>query len=553
MNNFLSKLKPESKVTVGVSVSPNVGLEMMMVDASQHKVMKYAFRPMSYNPSTREIEDYGEFKTLLNELFKELNIDPKSANVVLNMPNVCFGHTYLPTVLDDEGVTTALVSELEENYLFKKNTPVVAWSEVKLNNSTDKRYVLYTGIQEPVLDIIKQIFEEIGATLIAVENSFSSMLKALEYTNLVHDFASSHESWNILLVTQNSFVVFNLIGYNIIEYYEDPLAIKSFNNDEVYSAIAQSSMPILDRFASDNLLVISESNDVSAEILSMQLKRMGSVLFLESNQYAKQSVIDVDFSVLPHYVKGITPEVIGASIYRTKDFDLKLNFIEEKETKNQELINVLGFNVTAEQLFVYTALVGLVFVLIGFAGSKAIGGYVAGLEAQNNELTTQQTTLEADLNKLQKEGNKIDIYTIAGKIEKGMVEKMLYYTAIGSDIPKKVWLTSFYADSRKAYNIEGGTTSVDDVYLFFRNIKSQVPNSNLILSKLSVDDEGGLIDISVNKNANYSFALSNHQYKNASIPAPATEDSETAKESMHSEKASISKVDVPQLPVLPSI
>ena len=540
MNNFLSKLKPESKVTVGVSVSPNVGLEMMLVDTNQRKVMKYAFRQLSYNVSTREIEDYNEFKILLKELFSELKIDPKSANVVLNMPNVCFGHTYLPTVLDDEGIATALISEVEDNYLFKKNTPVVAWSEVKLNNSSDRRYILYAGIQEAVLDLIKGIMEDLGATLIAVENAYSSMLKTLEYTNLALDFATANELWNILLVTPNSFAVFNLHGYNLIDYYEDPLAIKSFTNDEVYVAIAQASMPILERYASDNLLIISESNDVSAEILSMQLKRTGNVLFLESNQYSKQNIIDVDFNVLPHYVKAITPEVVGVAVYRAKEFALRLNFVQEKEQKVAELINVLGYNVTADQLFLYTVLIGLIFILLGFGGSKAISGYAAGLESQRATLDSQLSSLQVELDSLQKEDSKINIYSVAKNIEKGMLEKLSYYNAIGSNIPKNVWLTSFYADSSKAYSIEGGTNSVDDVYLFFRNIKSQVPDSNLILSKLSVDDKDGLIDIEVTKNANYTFALSNPQFRNVSSAVTAPVDGNSG-----------GGVEVPNLPVLP--
>ena len=139
------------------------------------------------------------------------------------------------------------------------------------------------------------------------------------------------------------------------------------------------------------------------------------------------------------------------------------------------------------------------------------------------------------------------IYTVAKNIDKTMAEKMLYYNAIGADIPKKVWLTFFYADSNNAYSIEGGTTSVDDVYLFFRNIKSQVPNSDLILSKLSVDDKGGLIDIEVTKNANYTFALSNNKYKSVS-KADTTESSANGN---GSNNGTSNSVDVPQLPDLP--
>lgn len=512
MNNFLSKLKPDTKVNVGVSVSPNVGLEMMIVDPIQHKIMKYAQRPLAYNPSTREIEDYGEFKTLLGDLFNELKIDPKNANIVINMPSVCFGHSFLPTMLDDEGVTTALMSDIEQNYLFKKNVPIVSWVEVKENNSTEKRYILYSAMQEGVVEVIKQIFTDLGATLVAIENTYSSLIKTLEYTELTKDFAKTHGSWNILLVSQNSYAVFSLLDYNVIEYYEDPLAIKSFNNEEVYVAISQAASAVLDKYPSDKLLIISESNDVSAEILAIQLKHPGDVMFLECNQYSKQPIMDVDLNVLPHYIKAITPEVIGASIYRSRDFSLKLNFLVSTDYKAPDTISVMGMDLTQEQLMIYTVLIGVAIVAVCFFCSMALTTYNTSLEDKRTSLDTEAASLQSELANLQKDSGKIDIYSAAKSIDNSMVDKILYYNAIGADIPAKVWLTTFYADTNGAYGIEGETTSVDDVYLFFRNIKSQVPKSNLILSKLSVDDNEGLIDIEVNSNAKYSFALTNPGY-----------------------------------------
>ena len=231
MNNFLAKLKPDTKVTVGISVSPNVGLELIQIDPSTNKIMKYARRDLPYNPSIREIEDYSEFKQNLIDLFNEVKIQPQNAKAVLNMPSVCFGHDFLPTVLDDEGVTTALISKIEENYLFKKNTPVVSWVDVKENNRTEKRCVLYAAMQEEVLNVIQQVFTDLGVTLIAVENTYSSIIKTLQYTEITRDFAESNGSWNILLVSQNNYAVFSMLGYSVIEYFEEPLAIKSFNND----------------------------------------------------------------------------------------------------------------------------------------------------------------------------------------------------------------------------------------------------------------------------------------------------------------------------------
>lgn len=547
MENFLSKLKPDTKVNVGVSVSPNVGLEMIMVDAVQRKIMKYGQRPLAYNSSTREIEDYNEFKVALKELFSELRIDPKNSHVVLNLPSVTFGHTFLPTVLDDEGVTGALTSIVEESYLFKKNVPVVSWTEIKENNTTEKRYVLYSALQEGVVDIITQIFAELGADLVAIENTYSSLLKTLEYTEITRDFAKSPGSWNILLVSQNSYAVFSLLDYNIIEYYEDPLAIKSFSNDEVYVAIAQAASSVLERFPSDKLLIISESNDVSAEILAIQLKQPGDVIFLECNQYSKTPIMDVDLTVLPNYIKGITPESIGAAIYRTRDFGLKLNFLVSPEIKTAaDTINVFGFELTSDQLLIYSMIVGIAIFAVLFLGNTALGSYVKNLEAKRSTLEQDITNMNAELENLKKDDSKIDIYTAAKNIDKSMLTKILYYNAIGADIPQHVWLTSFYADTEGAYGIAGETTSVDDVYLFFRNIKSQVADSNLILSKLSVDDNGGAFDIEQTDNAVYSFELSNPRYKGVAAKEQAAQNKE--QNGQQNQQGSTNSSELPQLP-----
>ena len=520
MENFLAKLKPDTKINIGVSVSPNVGIEMMVVDASQHKIMKYAHRPLAYNSSTREIEDYNEFKIALKDLFNELRIQPQNANVVLNLPNVAFGHTFLPTVLDDEGVNGALTSKVEEGYLFKKNTPIVSWVEVKENNSSEKRYILYSAIQENVVDAVKQIFDELGATLIAIENTYSSLMKTLEYTELTKDFALSSGSWNILLVTQNSYVVFSMLGYSVIEYFEEPLAIKSFNNDEVYVAISQAASAVLEKFPTDKLLIISESNDVSAEILAIQLKQPGDVIFLECNQYSKQPIMDVDLNVLPHYIKAITPEAIGAAIYRNREFGIKLNFLAKTDYHAPDTINVMGFDLTKEQLTTYTAIIGAVILGICYLCSMAVGSYGAQLEEKKAALEKEATEQQAQLAELKQNSGKIDIYAAAKSIDSSMINKIKYYDSIGADIPSKVWLTFFYADTNGAYGIKGQTTSVDEVYLFFRNLKSRVPDSDLILSTLSVDDNGGMIDIEKTENAMYTFELTNKKFGSVKVSNP---------------------------------
>ena len=77
------------KQIVGVSVTPNIGVEVLITDRKSNQVIKYGRRFIEYNFSTREIQDYGAFKSAVIDLFNELDINPKS-NVFLTLPNVHF-------------------------------------------------------------------------------------------------------------------------------------------------------------------------------------------------------------------------------------------------------------------------------------------------------------------------------------------------------------------------------------------------------------------------------------------------------------------------------
>ena len=89
LNSILSSFGLVNKETVFLSVTPGVGLEIIQLDNSTRSVKNYAYRPLEYNESLREIQDINAFKTAFLELVGELNIKP-ACNVVLNLPTVIF-------------------------------------------------------------------------------------------------------------------------------------------------------------------------------------------------------------------------------------------------------------------------------------------------------------------------------------------------------------------------------------------------------------------------------------------------------------------------------
>ena len=63
---------------VGLSVTPGIGLEAVILDRSTKAILKYGKRKLDYNFSTREITDYVQFKSALASLIDEMNIAPKT-------------------------------------------------------------------------------------------------------------------------------------------------------------------------------------------------------------------------------------------------------------------------------------------------------------------------------------------------------------------------------------------------------------------------------------------------------------------------------------------
>ena len=106
INDLLSQLGAGSKEIVYLSVTPGVGLEMIQVDPVIKSVKTYGHKPLEYSDSMREIANYDDFKNALQELFQDLNINPK-CNIVLNLPMVHFGKVDLPLLLNDDGDTGA--------------------------------------------------------------------------------------------------------------------------------------------------------------------------------------------------------------------------------------------------------------------------------------------------------------------------------------------------------------------------------------------------------------------------------------------------------------
>ncbi len=522
--SFLGNLSSTPKVRVYISVTPGVGLEMIQLDLAGGAVANYAVRNLTYNETSRDIADYESFKQAVSEMYEELGINPK-CEVVVNMPLVSFGTMQLGLLLPNDAITGAIQSEIEQTYIFRRVEGAIAWQDAPTTSVSstptsgkETRQVLYSAIQQPVVENLSRALAELGSVLVGIETSLTSTLRALEYMGVTSVQMQPNITWNLMIINSIGYSLVSMSGRNVVDYYEEPLAIKSFEGDEIYNAINQSAQIALMSYPANYLFIVSDTDQVSASLLATKLQTSSSVDTLENNSFKKQeSLIPVSLNVLQSYAPKISLQAIGCALADVSDFPLKFNFLSGnlKSTTEPTYTFTVG-----EQEITLTPSSAMKIVGILAAIVLVIFGGLAYLILPNLISTTQQkaTEIEDKLNKINEEISTYDTsgteteFNVKNEVEKGVQgnrAKLMNYVASGEAIPKTVWLTYFMTQGNGLVDIKGVSTNVEDVYVFFKNMRDSLIGTKLRLQKLEMETSSIEAAIFGNNSQNYSFEITN--------------------------------------------
>lgn len=524
LNQLLSKLGGSgAKATVGVSVSPSVGLEMVEVNIKTKTVEKYACKDLEYDYSKREIADYNRFIDALKELFAELKINPKT-NIVLSVPSVHYGLISLPLNLSDEGVTSAIISEVEQSsYIFKRQDPVVSWTDAYNTGDKENREVVYGAIQQSALDEINAACVEVGCNLAAIECAPNALLKTLSFNKLAEEQMAPNTTWIMMVINQNSYSMLTMNGRSVVEFREEPLALRSFVGDEIYEAIISSAQLTLQTVISNYLYIVSETDVVSAEVLSMKIPFNGNIKFLESNKYVQNTIMQASYNILPNLAIKITPEVIGAGLYFASDYPFKFNLLGQGVNVDLLVstaapkIDIGGNEIELNSAFLkkFVIVAGLIIIIPTVLIIFLLNFLTEGQQAKLNEINSQ---IEADKNELQNyEGldrkNDFDAKLEINAVQSLNRGKLIYYSVIGENIPSNAWLIYLRIFGDKKVDMIGRSLTADSVYSFYKGLKMSVINSDLRLNRLemSADSVGNFVieDLNSIKPTFYEFEITN--------------------------------------------
>ncbi|MBQ8635358.1 PilN domain-containing protein [bacterium] len=513
---------------VGFSLTPGIGLEAVILDKTKTKVLNYGRKKVDYNFSQRNIQDYLQFKTALSELVKEMHIKPKSYTYMV-LPNVFFDFIELTNNTTDENIDMALTASAEDYYIFKRDEPVIGWSEIAAND-TQKR-IAYSAFQRTDIEEIKRIFETLNLQLIGIETSYSATLKGINLTGLISDAIVMNSAWTALIINTNSFTLFQMEGKSLIDCNDVPLAIKSFSPEEAYQAITSSVSQLLDNFPSNQLFIVSQTEDISADALKKIMQYDRDIVAIESNRYAGKPLLEVIGAVGNFKeASSMTLAALGAADSKS-DLGIDLNIMGKKSAPSlgSYSVNLLGKQQDISTTAIAGASIGSTVVLLVIIGALIGGCYYweTTQKAKLDELNAKSAELERKIEELKKiEAPKpveteIDMTDVIDSVANKNVQTIKFYDSISSDIPKNIWLTKYYNKSGNRVVIRGVAENIVDIYEYYKNLRVVSPQSDIKLTELKVvtgsqsGDEDNINDIigniSIDRDVDrlYSFEISN--------------------------------------------
>lgn len=487
---------------VGVSVTPEVGLEVAQIDFATQTVLKYGIRQLEYDASRREIADLDLFKEALQDLFFELQI-PKGTEVVLNIPTVAFKTNDYPAALDEAQISNAIEEELADHYIFKTVEPAV--SAVRLPNASMQFYkIAYTAAQKQMLIEIALGIKDMGYKLVGIDTSVNSVLNALMYKQRVD---VSIDSWVLLIVDSYCCTIITMNGKNYVDTYEERISIGQVLDDaENYSTVVGTVTPILKNLPSKYLCVVSKTNIISAEVLASKLSYTAPIIHQEANCFSKEAFLELGPEVDEKFANIVSLDIIGAAIY--KDFeqysDAHFNLFNKSlgdiYTSEQPPEIMLGGRtiVFTPQLLIFAFVVVAIVIILPTVG--ALLYYANLISTQQNKMAELNQKVQ-EINQFLKDNENIssDLFDEGDEIRLGLAHNKniySYYTIVGTEIPKKLWLTHLKLSDKTT--IEGQADNLESVYAFFRSIKDYNPNSDIKLQKLGLASKTSFTPIEEN-------------------------------------------------------
>lgn len=492
MSNLLEQLGFKKRIHVGISLSANNFIELVCVDKHTRSVVRYASGNIKYNNAIREIIDYDEFTEVVEGLFEEAGLNPAECSVTLNLPNVHFGITSLESTAETPFIIENLQGEIEDLYIFKRNEPTISYSVLASSAGRSQQSIVYCAMQTKVIGRLIEIFDTMQADLVRIDNSYSSLLKAIQFCDRFNKYVQKEEKTAILLVTPNSCCTFYLNGNNIVDCFEEPLAVKSFSTEEVYSTISKIATNTISKNNPQSLLIISETDEVNSELLASRLDFKGEVDCINKSINTSEQFIEitgVGGEIDANMISYLTIEAVGAAVADYDEYPLKINFMPA-ERISTNIIEVGGYEVGLYRFIIVLLLTAVIIALIIGIGAKLyLQSQIDSIQSNNRGTQDQIQVFKKRIDDNSAKGKK-NVFPTLKQIVDNNTSITTVYSLLSTEIPEKVYIKKFVSNPEGGIGILGEARTSDLVDAFVKGLREK--NPDLMVSRLSINSQDGM-------------------------------------------------------------
>jgi len=233
--------------------------------------------------------------------------------------------------------------------------------------------------------------------------------------------------------------------------------------------------------------------------------------------------MQASYNILPNIALKTTPEAIGAGIYQVSDYPFKFNLLGQGVNVDQLVmdsapkiqIGNAEIELSSALLKKAAIIIAIIIIVPTLLIMYLLNFLSSGQQTKLDEINSQIEANKAELQNYE-DVDKEDTFDV--KLETNTVQafnrtKLIYYSAIGANIPSDTWLIYLKIFGNNKIDIIGRSQTAESVYAFYKGLKMSVINSDLRLNRLemSADSVGNLVieDLNSIKPKFYEFEITN--------------------------------------------
>ena len=424
-------------------------------------------------------------------MFEEAGLDPQECAVTLSLPNVHFGITQMDNETDELVMVENIQTDIEDLYIFKRNEPEIRHCCFESKKGRGQKNVVFSAIQTKVIVKLIEIFDAMNCDLVRIDTSYSSLLKAIQFCDRFNRYVQKEEKTTVLLITANSCSSFYLEGNIINDLFEEPLAVKSFSSEEVYSTISKIASNAISKNNPQTLLIISETDEVNSELLASRLEFSGEIDCINKNLNSNDQFIEVTgigSDIDANMISYMTIEAVGAGASNFDDYPLNLNFLPD-ERVGKNIVTVGQYEGELQQLAIATILTGLlVGLLIGGLGQLILNQITNSISDTTSDSKRKVNVFKERISKSEKLKNA-SIFPVLKQIIDNNTSVINTYNSLSTSIPDEVYIKKFVANSTGGIGILGEAETSEQVSSFLKGLKETKGDLSLMKISLNTPDD----------------------------------------------------------------